>query len=320
MQQQETAVQRPNAPRPQAGSWKCVLELDRSRAIIAGAESALCQAIRAGADLRVGTGFRHNEHIDLNSDCGELIHEFMDFRVTYLLEDRWTAGICNLRMPVDPPEGFKGRESMSFFLYNQDGQQAIARCFLDEMGRTDPSRNKEDGATSGAFDAMPGYTTLDRFDSLTNAPSSNFIYEFDFFRFCVADRWTEVLSHDANGRRLGGSLDDLVSAFRDGAEVKVAIRGLCSELEDPSENQVDHDTFVHVGSTYYYTERKLFIAATHPVVRVKPSIPLAYRSRSWDFGWLLPRTDGIVARWLCDPHTLRFRTSRTQHAMRWFVG
>ena len=64
----------------------------------------------------------------------------------------------------------------------------------------------------------------------------------------------------------------------------------------------------------------LVIGATHPVVRVAPGIPLVYRSRGWDFGWLLPRTDGYVSRWLCDPYTLKFCKSKTRHAMRWFVG
>jgi len=34
----------------------------------------------------------------------------------------------------------------------------------------------------------------------------------------------------------------------------------------------------------------------------------------WDFGWLMPRTDGAVARWLCDPYTLAFARARTAPA------
>jgi hypothetical protein len=43
-------------------------------------------------------------------------------------------------------------------------------------------------------------------------------------------------------------------------------------------------------------------------------------SPSGDFGWLLLRTDGHIARWLCDPYTLKFRKNFARHAMRWFAG
>ena len=55
-----------------------------------------------------------------------------------------------------------------------------------------------------------------------------------------------------------------------------------------------------------------------PTVRIRPAIPRWYRSRAWDFGWLLPRTDGVVFRWLCDPFTLKFTKSEKRHAIRWF--
>jgi hypothetical protein len=46
-----------------------------------------------------------------------------EFRVTYLLDDSWSAGIMTLRQPVELPEGFGPRPSLSCFLYNQDGSQ-----------------------------------------------------------------------------------------------------------------------------------------------------------------------------------------------------
>jgi len=69
--------------------WPCVLELDHTRMITAGSEVALCNAIRNGADLRIYTEFRHNEHIDVTSDNPARIQEVSEFRVTCLLEDRW---------------------------------------------------------------------------------------------------------------------------------------------------------------------------------------------------------------------------------------
>ena len=147
--------------------WECVLSLDAQRRPDSGNAEQLSRAIRGGADLRVGTAFRHNEHIDPESASTELIREVMDFRITYLLEDRWVAGIENLRMPVALPDGFGPRESMSFFLYNQDGHQAIARPFLDKRsvtGQPGPSPIND-------WPEMPKYHELEIFDADTNAPS-----------------------------------------------------------------------------------------------------------------------------------------------------
>jgi hypothetical protein len=47
---------------------------------------------------------------------------------------------------------------------------------------------------------------------------------------------------------------------------------------------------------------------------------MGYGSRAWDFGWLMPRSDGFVAGWLCDPYTLKFRREDGRYAMRWFVS
>jgi len=302
-------------------NWSCVLSLDAQRQLDSGSADALVQAIRTGADLRAGTGFIHNEHIDPSSANDELIREVMDFRITYLIEDQWVAGIQNMRMPVALPDGFGPRESMSFFLYNQDGHQAIARPFLD--GRT--ATGQPGPSPVNDWPDMPKYHELESFDADTNAPSSNFIYDFEYFTFMVRPAWREVLSHAADGTVTGGDIDDLVDSFARGAEVKVAIRGLCDDLT-PDENapmedsRIDHEVFIHLGACYYYTKQKLFLASANPVVRTQPRIPLGYGSGNWDFGWLMPRTDGHVARWLCDPYTLEFRRDSGQHAIRWFVN
>lgn len=297
-------------------TWNQVLELDPTRSPVSGTSDALVAAIRDGADLRVGTAFRHNEHIDTTSTSEEMINEVMDFRITYLVEDRWVAGIQNLRMPVALPDDFGPRASMSFFLYNQDGHQAIARPFLDERlatGEPGPS-------TVGEWEEMPKYHELENFDADTNAPSSNFIYDFEHFRYLVRHGWSETLAHDAEGTVIRGDVEELAAAVAGGAEVKIAIRGLCDDLlENPSE-VIDHEVFVHLGACYYYTQQHLFLASANPVVRTRPAIPLGYSSRGWDFGWLMPRSDGHVARWLCDPYTLKFRRDTRRYAIRWFVS
>ena len=296
-------------------AWTCVYGLDNKRLPVSGSEQELAAAIRRGADLRIYTEFRHNEHIDTTSNNPELIRETADFRATYLLENRWTAAVMTLRQPIGLPDGFGPRPSMSLFMYNQDGQQAIARPYLDGI----PTPDKRGPCPLDDHRAMPRYHQLDNFDAETNAPSSNFIYDFEKFRFWVRDDWQEVFSHTADGKPVFGSAEALAEEVSRGREVKLGIRGLCDDLANGPASTIEHEVFVQAGSCYYYTERKQFMTGSHPVVRIRPAIPLRYESEGWDYGWLMARTDGLVARWLVDPFTLKFHKSEVRCAMRWFV-
>lgn len=291
------------------------LTLNTDRTIRQGSYSALADALRRGADLRIGTEFRHNEHIDPSSTSRELVREVAEFRTTYLVDDHWGAGIMTLRQPVDLPDNFGPRPSMSFFLYNQDGHQAIARPYLDGARVSRPPGASEIDDHS----SMPRYHQFDNWDKDTNAPSSNFVYDFDEYRFLVNDRWQEILAHSADGTIERGSLSALAHAFAIGSPVKIGILNLCADLVAEEYANLPHEVFVHAGSCYYYTSRNLFITGTHPVVRVRPAIPLSYMTSNWDFGWLMARTDGRVVRWLCNPYTLEFHKSDRQYAIRWFV-
>ena len=295
--------------------WNCVLELDATRTVAAGSPEALVSAIRAGADLRIGTEFVHNEHIDVHSDSAERIREVAEFGVTYVIDGRWAAGIMSLRQPVSLPDGFGPRPSMSFFLYNQDGRQAIARPFLDGA----PVSDEDDAFPDEDPDEMPKQHIEDEIDNRTNAPSSNFMYDFDMYRYHVCRRWQEMLHHSADGSVVSGSVEALADAFSDGAAVKAGVSGLCADL---CRNGAcpEHELFVEVGSCYYYLDQRLFIAGSHPVVRVRPAIPMRYESRGWDFGWLVLRTDGRVVYRRCDPYTLAFSDHPCRHPIRWFVS
>ena len=296
-------------------AWKNVLQLNSKREIISGSETALCDAVRRGADLRIYTEFHHNEHIDVNSDNSDLIQEVSEFPITYLVDDCWTAAIMSWRQPVGLPDSFGPRPSLSFFLYNQNGQQAIARPFLDgkpvsrNLGPTPP----EEVAN------MPKYHQQDNWDGGTNAPSANFIYDFEEFRYCVRDDWQEVLSHNPEGAVLSGSLQALTDAFAEGAEIKVSIRGLCDDLADDRDEAIDHELFVRTGAGYFYTESKLFVAATYPLIRVRPALPMLYSSSGWDFGWVIMRTDGFAVQRLCDPYSLKFKDDEKRYSARWFI-
>lgn len=294
-------------------AWKDVLELDRNRQVVKGTSSALCEAIGRGADLRIYTEFKYGEHIEPGSLNLELVQEVSDFRVSYLVDNRWVAGIMNLRVPALPPNGFGPQISMSFFMYNQDGSQAIARPYM--YGR--PVTGAKGISPIDDHSDMPKYHQFDNWDAGTNAPSSNFIYDFEAYRFVVSDDWREVYRHSADGSAISGSLDRLTEAFTKGCEIKVAISNPCIDLS--GQDAVSHELFVHGGPGYYNTQQRLFTVESQPAVRVKPGIPMKYASDGWDFGWFLLRTDGFVSYWRCDPYTLTFEKLTARYAIRWFV-
>lgn len=292
--------------------WTNTLELDAGRQVVSGSREALHRSILAGADLRIYTAFRNNEHLDTSSENSELIEEVSEFRTTYLIDGRWVAGIMTTRMPVAGPSGFGPRASMSYFLYNEDGGQAISRMYLD--GVSESAAPAEYPAK--AYPDMPKYSEKSRWDDSTNAPSSNFYYAFEGFRFFTNTSWREIYRHDAEGRPLSGSLSALIAAFTQGCELKVGIEGLCQDLGTYT---VPHLVFIPCGPGYYHTESKVFYAGTHPTVRVAPSIPMEYQSRNWDCGSLFVRSDGFVEYWRRDPYTLEFSKQTMQLGLRWFV-
>ena len=90
-------------------AWTCALELDPARRVTAGSQAELAAAIGRGADLRVYTEFRFEEHIapggDGHADHDGLIREVIDFRETILVEGRHTAGVtrsnCQIHMGTE---------------------------------------------------------------------------------------------------------------------------------------------------------------------------------------------------------------------------
>lgn len=302
-------------PAPSVPSgWRAVLALDRRRTVTEGSAEELRRAIGGGADLRIYSEFFHDEHIDIGSDNHELVQESMDMRATYLIDERWAAGVLTLRQPVQLPDRIGPRASLSLFLYNEDGQQAIARPFLDGPPATGAPGPSPPADHSG----MPKYHEIDRWDDETNAPSSNFIYDFETLRYFVREEWREVLHHRSGGKVVSGSIDALAAAFRRGAEFKVGIRGLCDDLAPAGTPAPPHEVFIQLGSCYYYTQEKLFIGSSHPVVRVRPGTPMRYASRGWDYAWLVLRTDGHAALLAYDPYTLLPRREFRRFEIRWF--
>jgi len=291
-----------------------VLTLDEQRRPVGGDPHELRSAIVRGADLRIYSEFIHNEHIDPRSDWADPIQETMDMRCTYHIDGRWAAGILTLRQPVELPHGFGPRPSLSLFLYNENGEQAIARPFLDGP----PALGPRGASPVSSHVDMPKYHEFDAWDAGTNAPSSNFAYDFSCLKYFVREDWAEVLAHDAEGRVRHGSVAELAAAFRRGAEFKVGLAGLCDGLSGAAES-LPHEVFVQCGSCYFYPERPLFIAGTHPLVRVAPAMPLRYASGNWDYSWLVVRSDGHAAFLSYNPYTLQPARAERRLAIRWFA-
>src|SRR5690606_15065135 len=107
------------------------------------------------------------------------------------------------------PTGFGPRPSMSFFLYNQDGHQAIARPFLDGQ----PASATLGPSPLDDHSAMPRYHQFDSWDAGTNAPSSNFIYYFESYTFLVNDRGQWVYAHATSGHPVSAALSALIDGF-----------------------------------------------------------------------------------------------------------
>jgi hypothetical protein len=136
-------------------------------------------------------------------------------------------------------------------MYNQDGNQAIARLYLDGQ----PAIGIKGTAPIDDHSDMPKYHQFDNWDAKTNAPSSNFIYDFEAFRFVVRDDWREVYRHTEDGSAISGSLDTLIEAFTSGCEIKVGISNPCIDLAGGDTDAVLHELFVHAGPGYYSTEQ-----------------------------------------------------------------
>lgn len=107
------------------------LTLNADRTIHDGSFDALNATIRRGADLRIATAFRHNEHIDPAADSAELVEEVAEFRETYLLADHWSAAFMTLRLPVEIPVGFGPRPSHVFLYVRSRSAAGQSAPYLD---------------------------------------------------------------------------------------------------------------------------------------------------------------------------------------------
>ena len=224
----------------------------------------------------------------------------------------------SLRQPISLPLGFGPRPSMSFFLYNQDGRQAIARPYLDGVagrGRAGPRRPPTPPPDMPKYHAQGNWDAGDQRSVRATSSTTSTSIATSF-----GDGWREVLA--ARRRRAGacpGSVDALVEAFSRGREVKVGVRG---PVRRPGRSAAaPSSTRCSSGSARATTtpSRRCSWPARIRSFGSSPAVPLLYESRGWDFGWLMVRTDGRVVYRRCDPYTLEFQDRSARHPIRWFV-
>jgi hypothetical protein len=162
---------------------------------------------------------------------------------------------------------------------------------------------------------MPKLRDTTAFDLGSHAPSRNFIYDMEVYRYFVRDEWEELYSVAADGRVERGSVDAIEEAHIAGRELKVGIRELCTDLgRGPG-----HEVFSLLGSGFFHTRMRVYDSLTHPLVRVAPAVPVEYHSHGWDVAWVHVRTDGecIVRR--LDPYTRRFEDRPGRYGLRFFA-
>ena len=289
-----------------------VLSLDENRSITEGSTRKLNEEIRKGAEIRISTGFLCNEHIDVESDDDQLMVETTHFEETVLIDDHWSAYYMTLRQPVSANQGLFGDpSSLSLFLYNQDGRQALARVIMD--GRRDEVSlaHTEDGG-------MAKMHTFSINDADTPGISKNFIYDFEFYRFMACSCYEEIYANDANGDMVSGDIDALGAAYACGRPIKIAFKGL-SDVMWGKTGHTD-EIYIQCGSSYYYTDNKVMLTNTHPFVSVPADIPMTYKPRSFRYCWLVASTDGRTEVRSYDPFLSEWKITKANLPVRWFAG
>lgn len=287
-----------------------VLTLDSERRLKSGSTELLNRKIMGGADLRICTGFLHNEHIDISSIDNQLVAETSTFQETVLIDGKWSAYFMTLRQPVALRDGFGYPNSLSLFLYNQNGQQAIARLIMDG---TDDKSMKRDSEESG----MKKMHTINTFNENTPGVSRNFIYDFEFYDYIVNDCYREIYGNYKDGTCAAGNMGEIGEAYRYGRGIKLAIKGLSKIMWGDTGHE--DEIFIHCGSSYYYTKDKLMITNTHPFVSVPADIPLTYKADSYRYCWVVARTDGRVEIRSYNPFENIWETKAVNLSLRWFA-
>ena len=277
-----------------------VLKLDHDRRTVCGDVRLLNEKIGKGADIRIKTLFKHNEHVDIHSEDDQMVEETSYFPQTVLIDGSWSAYFMTLRQPVAIPDGFGHENALSLFLYNQDGTQAAARLSMDNSADETLIKDTEDHGFKKMHTMMIN-------DPGTYGVSMNFIYDFDSYTFYADDRYED----------LGSDIDRISEAYGEGRSIKVGIKGINDALW--GRNELEEEIFIHCSSSYYYTRSKSMVVNTQPFVSVPSCIPLIYKPKSFRYCWAILRSDQKARIRSFDPVKRLWKTVGTELCIRWFA-
>ncbi|MBQ6544133.1 MAG: hypothetical protein IJL72_00185 [Lachnospiraceae bacterium] len=289
------------------------MELNKNAKVCGGSAEALRKAIAGGADLRISTGFIHNEHIDPGSDNAGFILETSTFPETVLIDGKWAAGFMTLRQPVELRHGFGGQNAMSLFLYNEDGMQSMGRIEMDGSTFTETLEDDQAYPMEGKK-----VTTFSVYDTGTHGGARNFIWYFEPFRFIVDDGWEELYAADADGTCTFGDILALEEAYGLGRPIKMAVKGISEVLFGKSAHT--DEIFIHGSSSYDYQDEHLMISNSAPFVAVPADIPLTFRERQYHYCWFIARSDGHIEIRAYDPVLCTWKTVEAHLPVRFFAA
>lgn len=287
------------------------MTLNPKREIVQGSVEKLNGLIAAGADLKVSTGFTFNEHIDINAKDDQTVIETSTFAQTVIIDNHWSAAFMTLRQPVELPHGFGHANSLSLFLYNQNGLQAMAKLILD--GQVEKALNHD----TDDFGYVKNHL-ISMSDQGTLGVSRNFIYDFDFMAFSLDDTYKELYANSKEGLCVGGSIDVMAEAYAKGRGIKLAVSDLSEALWGKSSHSDEH--FLPCASSYYLTREKVMITNSLPFISVPADIPLTYKTRSYKYCWLVARSDGRVEIRSYSPFENKWLTQAMRTKLRWFAS
>ena len=114
-------------------------------------------------------------------------------------------------------------------------------------------------------------------------------------------------------------MKNLQNVLRSGRRLKVGVQNLCADLVSKDEPFISHEVFIELHSVYNHQDSGFLGGESQPIVRVGPGVPLKYKSGNWNYGWILPRTDGMVHQLIVEPLTYEFIHKDGRFPIRWFA-
>ena len=141
-------------------------------------------------------------------------------------------------------------------------------------------------------------------------------YPYGIYRWFACDRWRVIYEHDAAGKPIQGSLDELMGHVRSGRTIQVGIRDLFGLWDD----RTDGPAHISYPATIQPLIRNGSVESNCDMVVVG--------APQWPFGWaqgvhvgfIKPATTGILTCFLAEPGYLPFTRFERQRSIIWMVA